>query len=134
MGAMPDYTVVNLKNDVQDMAPQFGYAPDMESRFARKNLELENSGVSYFKIAPDFRVPFGHRHGEQEEVYLVIKGSARFKLDDEVVELNELDAVRVPGSVTRGMEAGPDGAEIVAFGAPNTDNKDAEMVQDFWTE
>jgi len=134
LGAMPDYTVVNLKNDVQDMAPQFGYAPNMESRFARTNLELQNSGVSYFKIAPDFRVPFGHRHGEQEEVYLVIKGSARFKLDDEVVELNELDAVRVPGSVTRGMEAGPDGAEIVAFGAPNTDNKDAEMVQDFWTE
>jgi hypothetical protein len=30
------------------------------------------------------------------------------------------------------MEAGPDGAEILAFGAPNTDNKDAEMLQDFW--
>jgi mannose-6-phosphate isomerase-like protein (cupin superfamily) len=131
---MSDYTLVNLKNDVQDMAPQFGYAPNMESRFARRNLELRNSGVSHFKLAPNFRVPFGHRHGEQEEVYLVIRGSARFKLDDEVVELQELDALRVPGSTTRGMEAGPEGAEIVAFGAPNTDNKDAEMVQDFWSD
>ena len=130
---MPDYTLVNLRNDVEDMAPRFGYAPDMESHFARKPLGLEKSGVSYFKLAPGFRVPFGHRHGEQEEVYLVIRGSARFRLEDEVVELGELDAVRVPGSTTRGMEAGPDGAEIVAFGAPNTDNKDAEMVQDFWT-
>ena len=30
------------------------------------------------------------------------------------------------------MEAGPDGAEIIAIGAPNTDNKDAEMLPDFW--
>lgn len=134
MGAMADYTLVNLKSDVEDMAPRFGYAPNMESRFARKPLELENSGVSYFKLAPSFRVPFGHRHGEQEEVYLVIRGSARMKLEDEVVELSELDAIRVPGSTTRGMEGGPDGAEIVAFGAPNTENRDTEMVQDFWTD
>lgn len=131
---MADYTLVNLKSDVEDMAPRFGYAPNMESRFARKPLELRNSGVSYFKLASGFRVPFGHRHGEQEEVYLVIRGSVRMKLEDEVVELGELDAIRVPGSTTRGMEGGPDGAEIVAFGAPNTDNRDAEMVQDFWTE
>jgi mannose-6-phosphate isomerase-like protein (cupin superfamily) len=133
MAAMADYTLLNLKSDVEDIAPQFGYAPDMESRFARKPLGLENSGLSYFKVAPDFRIPFGHRHGEQEEVYVVLSGSARFKLEDEVVELNALDALRVPGATTRGVEAGPEGAEIVAFGAPNTDNKDAEMVQDFWT-
>lgn len=131
---MADYTLVNMKSDVEDMAPRFGYGPNMESRFARKPLELQNSGVSYFKIAPGFRLPFGHRHGEQEEVYLVIRGSARMKLEDEVVDLGELDAIRVPGSTTRGMEGGPDGAEIVAFGAPNTENRDTEMVKDFWTD
>jgi hypothetical protein len=61
---MPGFTVVNLKRDVEDMAPKFGMAPGLESRFARQNLELENSGVSYFKIAPGFRMPFGHRHSE----------------------------------------------------------------------
>jgi mannose-6-phosphate isomerase-like protein (cupin superfamily) len=129
---MADYTLLNLKSDVEDMAPRFGYAPNVEARFARKPLGLEKSGVSYFRIAPDFRMPFGHRHGEQEELYLVLSGSARVKLDDEVVELGPMDAVRVPVSTTRGFEAGPEGAEILAFGAPNTDNKDLEMDPGFW--
>ncbi len=132
MAAMADYTVLNLKSDVEDMAERFGYAPNMEARFARKPLQLQKSGVSYFKIAPDFRMPFGHRHGQQEEVYVVLGGSARIKLDEEIVELKAMDAVRVPGSTTRGIEAGPDGAEVLAFGAPNTDNKDAEMDPGFW--
>jgi mannose-6-phosphate isomerase-like protein (cupin superfamily) len=131
---MADYTLLNLKTDVEDMAPRFGYAPNMESRFARTTLGLERSGLSYFKIAPDYRVPFGHRHGEQEEVYVLLSGSARMKLDDEIVELKAMDAIRVPGSTPRGVEAGPDGAEILAFGAPNTDNKDAEMLPDFWAD
>jgi quercetin dioxygenase-like cupin family protein len=129
---MADYTKLNLKQDVEDMAPKFGYAPDMEARYARKPLGLANSGVSYFRIAPGFRVPFGHKHGEQEEVYVVLSGSMRVKVGDAVVELAELDAIRVPGATPRGMEAGPDGAEILALGAPNTDNKDAEMLMDFW--
>jgi mannose-6-phosphate isomerase-like protein (cupin superfamily) len=130
---MPDYTVINLR-EVEDMAPRFGYAPNIESRFARKALGLEQSGISYFRYAPGFRMPFGHRHGEQEEIYVVVSGSARVKLDDEIVELGPLDAVRVPGSVTRGVEAGPEGAEIIAFGAPNTDNKDAEMEMNWWAD
>ena len=129
---MADYTKLNLKRDVKDMAPQFGYAPDVEARFARTNLGLKNSGVSYFRIAPDFRMPFGHKHGEQEEVYLVLSGSVRVKAGDEIVELATFDAISLPGSTPRGIEAGPEGAEIVAFGAPNTDNKDAEMLMDFW--
>ena len=131
---MTAYTKLNLREDVEDMAPRFGYAPNAQARFARKPLELENAGVSYFRLAPGFRMPFGHRHGEQEEIYLVVNGSARMKVGDEIVELGELDAVRVPGSTPRGMEGGPDGAEIVAFGAPNTDNKDAEMIPDFWPQ
>jgi mannose-6-phosphate isomerase-like protein (cupin superfamily) len=131
---MPDYTLLNLKSDVEDMAQRFGYAPNVEARFARRALGLQNSGMSYFKIAPDFRMPFGHRHGEQEEVYLVLSGSARIKVEDEVVELKPLDAIRLPGATTRGMEAGPEGAEILAFGAPDTDNKDIEMVPGFWTD
>ena len=95
---------------------------------------MEKGGISYYRMSPDFRLPFGHRHSEQEEVYVVLSGSARFTLEDETVELRELDALRVPGSVARGMEAGPEGAELLAFGAPNTDNKDAEMVEGFWAD
>lgn len=128
---MSAHTIVNLK-EVEDFAPKFGFAPNLESRFARTSLELENSGLSYFKIAPDFRIPFGHVHSEQEEIYLVVSGSARAKLDDEVVELKTWDALRIPAGVWRGLEGGSDGAEVVAFGAPNTNNKDIEMDQEWW--
>jgi mannose-6-phosphate isomerase-like protein (cupin superfamily) len=134
MARMADYTLLNLKSDVEDMAPRFGYAPNVEARFARKPLGLEKSGISYFKIAPGFRMPFGHRHDEQEEIYLVLSGSARVKLDEEILELRPMDAVRVPVATTRGFEAGPEGAEILAFGAPDTDNKDLEMDPGFWPD
>jgi mannose-6-phosphate isomerase-like protein (cupin superfamily) len=127
-----DYTVVNFKTDVEDMAPKFGYAPHVEARFGRKNLELEKSGLSYFKVAPDFNMPFGHVHAEQEEVYLVVSGNARAKIGDDVIELARWDAVRVPPGVWRSFGGGADGAEIVAFGAPNNENKDLEMQQGFW--
>jgi quercetin dioxygenase-like cupin family protein len=130
---MAAYTRVNLKSDVQDMAPQHGLE-GIESRFARTNLELENSGLSYFRLDAGFRAPFGHTHSEQEEVYVVRSGSARVAVDDEVVELVELDAIRIPPGAMRGMQAGPDGVEILAFGAPNTENKDAEMQPGWWPE
>jgi mannose-6-phosphate isomerase-like protein (cupin superfamily) len=128
---MAGYTRVNLKGDVQDMAPQFGME-GIEARFARKNLELENSGLSRFTLRPGFRTPFGHTHSEQEEVYVVISGSARVAIGDDVVELGEWDAVRIPSGTMHAMEGGPDGGEILAFGAPNTDNKDAEMKPGWW--
>ena len=129
---MAEYTKVNLKQDVEDMAVKFGFAPDMEARYARKPLGLENSGLSYFRLAPGFRQPFGHTHAEQEEVYVLLSGSALMKAGDDFVELVQFDAVRVPGALPRGIEAGPEGVEILAVGAPNTDNKDAEMLPDFW--
>jgi mannose-6-phosphate isomerase-like protein (cupin superfamily) len=131
---VPDYTVINLKRDVEDMAPKFGLSPGLESRFARVPLGLQNSGASYFKIAPGFRAPFGHSHSEQEEVYLVISGSARIKLDDEIVDLEQWDVLRIAPGVWRGMEGGANGAEVIAFGAPNTDNKDVEMQPGWWSD
>lgn len=130
---MPDYTLINLKQ-VEDLAPKHGLAPGLESRFARVPLGLEHSGISHFKVAPGFRVPFGHRHDEQEEIYLVTSGSARVKLDDEILELATWDAVRIPPGTMRGLEGGPDGAEVVAFGAPNTENKDAAMEPGWWVD
>jgi uncharacterized cupin superfamily protein len=131
---MSDYKHLNLEEDVEDLGPKHGLAPNIELRFARGPLGLEQSGLGYYKMAPDSRLPFGHRHGEQEEVYVVLSGSARFKLEEDIVEMKPHDALRVPGSVARAMEAGPEGAEILAFGAPNTENKDAELVSDFWPQ
>jgi mannose-6-phosphate isomerase-like protein (cupin superfamily) len=104
----------------------------IEAHFARKALDLEKSGLAYFRLGPDYKLPFGHRHDEQEEIYLVISGSARVKLDDEEIELGALDALRIPPGTMRSMGAGPEGAELIAFGAPDTDNKDIEMQPGFF--
>ena len=129
---MAGYTVVNLK-EVEDQAPRFGVSPDLEARMARVPLELEHSGVSYQRLAPGFRVPFGHNHKRQEEIYVVLSGSVRVKLDDDVVELKPLDAVRVAKETMRGFEAGPEGVELLAIGAPNTGPGDAETVPGWWS-
>jgi mannose-6-phosphate isomerase-like protein (cupin superfamily) len=107
---------------------------EMEARFARGALELEKGGVSHFSLAPGFRIPFGHKHAEQEEIYVLVTGTARVKVEDEVVELGPLDALRVGPGVMRQFEGGPDGAEYIAFGAPQTDASEAEMVPDWWSE
>ena len=131
---MGDYTLLNLKEDVEDAAAKHGRGPDLEAHFARVPLGLEESGLSQMRLAPGFRMPFGHKHERQEEVYVVIGGSLRVKVEDEVVELGAWDALRVaPGTMT-GMEAGPEGAELLAFGAPNTENADAEMVPGWWSD
>ncbi len=129
---MADYTLLNLRADVEDMAPKFDMGDGIEAHFARTPLNLEKSGLSYFKLGPDYRLGFGHTHSEQEEIYLVISGSARLKLDDEEVELGALDAVRIPPGIMRSMGAGPEGAELIAFSAPDTDNKDVDLQPGFY--
>jgi mannose-6-phosphate isomerase-like protein (cupin superfamily) len=130
---MPGYTIQNLK-EVEDQAPKFGMAPHLEARMARVPLELEHSGISYQRLAPGFRIPWGHTHNVQEEVYVVVNGSMRAKLDDEIVELKEWDALRVPKETMRSFEAGPEGVEILAVGAPNTGPGDANLEHDWWVD
>jgi mannose-6-phosphate isomerase-like protein (cupin superfamily) len=131
---MTAYTIKNLKGDVDDQAPNFGLSPDLEARMARVPLELEQFGISYQQIAPNFRIPFGHRHKNQEEVYVVVRGSMRANLEGEIVELRQWDAIRVPKETMRGFEGGPEGAEVIAIGAPNTGPGDAEVEQEWWAE
>jgi len=131
---MTAYTIKNLKDDVDDQAPNFGLSPDLEARMARVPLELEQFGITYQQIAPNFRIPFGHRHKNQEEIYVVVSGILRAKLEDEVVEMKQWDAIRVRKETMRGFEAGPEGAEMIAGGARNTGRGDAETVTDWWTE
>ena len=131
---MAPYTRKNLRRDVDDQAQAFGFAPALEFRVARDALETTQSALSFMRLAPGFRVPFGHHHEEQEEVYVVVHGSARLKLDDEVVELEPWDAVRIATGVVRDIEGGPDGAEVLLFGAPRVPPGDAVVEQDWWAQ
>jgi len=129
---MSDYRKQNLR-EVENASPKFGMPDGIEARFARGALEGKSLGLSLMKLGPNFRVPFGHKHGDQEEVYVLLSGSARLKLDDEILELEPLDAVRIGTGTMRAMEAGPDGAEYLAFGAGD-DPQDAEMEQSWWSD
>lgn len=128
---MAGYTIKNLK-EVEDAAPKFGLSPGLEARFLRDLLDAEEAGISYQRLAPNFRIPFGHKHKRQEEVYVLVSGSGRVKLDDDVLDVKQWDAVRVASETMRCFEAGPEGAEILAFGAPGPDLKDAEEPTMGW--
>jgi mannose-6-phosphate isomerase-like protein (cupin superfamily) len=127
------YTRKNLK-EIEDQAQKFGLAPNLEFRVPGEELDAENSAVSYLRVAPNFRLPFGHKHKEQEEVYVLLSGSARLKLDDEVLELAPWDVVRIPKETVRNVEGGPEGAELLLIGAPKTGPGDAQVQSEWWTD
>ena len=131
------FTHKNLKRDLDDVGSNFDGSPDLEFRLATKALELEQSGLGYQRIPPNYRFPYGHTHERQEEVYVVVVGSGRMKLDDEIVELRQWDTVRVAPGTWRGYEAGPDGLEILVIGAPNLGDDprgDVEGARDWWDD
>jgi mannose-6-phosphate isomerase-like protein (cupin superfamily) len=128
---MADYTHKKL-TDVKDSAPEFGLGDVSEARFAKDDLDAAETGVSHYRLKAGSRQPFGHKHDKAEEVYVVIGGSGRVKLDDDIVEIETLDAVRISPAVVRAFEAGPDGIEILAFGARH--DGDGELIQNWWTD
>lgn len=123
------YAKKNLR-EVEDMAVKHGLSDIQQARFPRTDLGAEQSGLNYLIIKPSQREPFAHQHREAEEIYVVLAGSGRVKLDHEMVDLSALDVVRVSPGVTRSFEAGREGLEVLVFG-PHVEG-DVEMVRDFW--
>ena len=119
-------------NETADSAPKFGLEEMGEAHFPREELDAKTTGLSYQVLKPGKRQQFGHKHDKAEEVYVVLSGSGRVRLDDEIVDLAELDAIRVEPSVMRAFEAGPDGMSWLAFG-PHHD-KDGQMDREFWQD
>lgn len=119
-------------NDVKDSAPEFGYEGIQEARFAQGALDAEETGVSHIRLKAGQRSPFGHKHENAEEVYVILSGSGRMKLDDEIIDVEALDAIRVSPEVTRAFEAGSDGLEVLAVGAHH--GGDGEIFPGWWSD
>ncbi|HYX78826.1 MAG TPA: cupin domain-containing protein [Solirubrobacterales bacterium] len=125
------YTVKNLA-EVEDSATGFGYGELQEARFASSDLETDRTGFSFHRVKPGKRQGFAHRHENAEEVYVVLSGSGRVKLDDEVLPIERLDAIRVAPAVTRQFEGGPEGLELLVFGPRH--EGDGELVHGWWSD
>ena len=128
---MEPFTIVNML-ELDDSVG--GRVEGLEGRFARAHLGSRDLGVSHFRYSPNLRSTMGHRHGEQEEAYIVVAGSGRVMLDDEVHELNQWDVVRVSPPVTRAFAAGPDGMDVIAIGGPKPEGRDGEMLEVVWPD
>lgn len=116
---MSDYAVKNLL-EIDNLSG----SEEFQIRFSRKYIDSEELGVSLVRVAPDFKATDGHHHKEQEEAYVVIGGSGRIRLDDEVVELKKFDVVRVAPQVVRAFEGGPEGLELIAVGGQKPEGGD----------
>jgi quercetin dioxygenase-like cupin family protein len=125
---MPDWMRKNF-DELPDVSPE---GVDIQWRFAREVLGSPELGVSRFTYEPGARMPWGHRHGEQEEVYVVVSGSGRAKLDDEVIEISQWDVLRVAPAVARSFEAGTEGLDVICIGGRKPKGGDNEKVDDFW--
>jgi quinol monooxygenase YgiN/mannose-6-phosphate isomerase-like protein (cupin superfamily) len=125
------FTVLNLE-EVEDQAPKFGYGEMGEARFAHGALGAVQTGVSHQRVRPGRRQFFAHRHHRAEEVFVVLSGSGRVRIDDEIVDIGPRDAIRIAPASTRMFEAGPDGLELLVMGPHRAG--DAEMVQGFWED
>jgi mannose-6-phosphate isomerase-like protein (cupin superfamily) len=128
---MSGYSVKNLK-EIDDSVGE--RAPGVEGRFGRKHLDSSELGVSYFRFAENTRSPMGHHHREQEEAYVVVGGSGRMKLDDDIIELRPWDTIRVAPETVRAFEGGPDGLEVIAIGGSKPEEGDGVPVPDWWTD
>jgi quercetin dioxygenase-like cupin family protein len=126
---MSRFAMVNLL-EVEDSVG--GQVDGLEGRFGRKHLDSRDLGVSLFRYAPNLRSPMAHSHREQEEAYLVVAGSGRILLDDEIQELGTWDVIRVAPEVVRAFEAGPDGLDIVAIGGPKPEEGDGVRAAATW--
>jgi quercetin dioxygenase-like cupin family protein len=128
---MSDYAIVNLLEIDDSVA---GRVEGLEGRFSRSKLGSRDLGVSHFRWAPGVRSASGHTHREQEEAYVVISGSGRVRLDDEIREIGHLDVVRVAPEVVRAFEAGPDGLELIAIGGPKPEGGDGQLSDSPWPD
>jgi quercetin dioxygenase-like cupin family protein len=125
---VPAWTRTNF-DDLRDVSPEH---VRIQWRFAREELGSPELGVSRFTYEPGARMPWGHRHRRQEEAYVVIGGSGRAKLDDEIIELRVSDVLRVAPAVIRSFEAGPDGLDVLCIGGRKPAGGDTERFEEFW--
>jgi mannose-6-phosphate isomerase-like protein (cupin superfamily) len=125
------YTINHLR-DVQDLGPALGVETAQEVRFPQ--MDAETTGLSLMRVKPGQRQAVAHHHTQAEEIYVIVTGAGRIKLNDDIRDVKPLDAIRIAPSVVRAVEAGPDGIEYLAFGPRHADDGETSPVDEFWAK
>lgn len=127
------YTLKNLRA-VEDMAARMGFGEAQEARFPMPDLDAKATGIALIRVKPGQRQPFAHRHNEAEEVYVVLAGSGRVKVGDDIVEVTEMDAIRFDPEHGRAIEAGAEGIEVLAVGPRHEGDAEQIAIAEFWAD
>ena len=125
------YSLTQREDAVDFMADYPGFG---EMRWYTESLGCEQVSFSWRSMPPDTggRGSYGHRHPGVEEVFLVLTGTATFKIDDEVFEAGPQTAVRVGGDAFRSVHNDTgDEAQLLII-SPRLADPPLEKSDDFW--
>lgn len=126
------YSVARREDAIDFMAEYPGFG---EMRWYTEPLDCEQVSFSWRSMPPDTggRGSYGHRHPGIEEVYLVLSGTATFKIDDDVFEAGPKTAVRVEEDSFRSIHNDTDSElELVALSVKSGPEGTTEKQDDFW--
>jgi uncharacterized cupin superfamily protein len=108
---------------------------EFELRILRGVLGCEHVGVSYLRFGPGWRLTVGHRHpGGGEEVYVLVEGSARIKIEEQILHMHAPSAVRVRGDQFRAIRADSDMTAVLVAAGTIDDPSATEFAPNFWRE
>jgi mannose-6-phosphate isomerase-like protein (cupin superfamily) len=129
-----DWTIKSL-DEIPDV---LGDYPGEMRMSAASDLGTEQVGFTWRLLPAQTggKGSYGHRHRTQEEIYFVASGTLQFKLEDEVIDVEEGNLVRVAPHVVRSVwNEGPADAVVIIVSTRSDDPLgDVESVPDFWPE
>lgn len=95
---MKNYQTAELGTMAAIAEREFGKA------FLKDALGLTGCEISVNVVPQGFKMPFNHKHKQNEEVYLILKGEGVLTIDGDRIAVSEGSAVRVAPEAVRAIE------------------------------
>jgi mannose-6-phosphate isomerase-like protein (cupin superfamily) len=102
---------------------------EIRELLAYRNSVIRNQSLAEATLAPGAATR-EHYHPKSEEIYYILRGRGRMKLDGELREIGPLDAIAIPpGARHKIWNIGPDPLVLLCCCAPAYENDDTVMVE-----
>jgi mannose-6-phosphate isomerase-like protein (cupin superfamily) len=63
--------------------------------FIGEIIKSTGAEISFTLIPPNTEMPFIHQHKKHEEIYVFLKGSGQFQVDDSIFDVSEGSVIRI---------------------------------------